>query len=488
MSVDALLPPTPHPTRPHLVAVPHPPRLTQPGPADPLALLDEGLTVPLATGGEVGYANFDYAASAPCAVAAFQAVQAALPGYASVHRGAGLPSQLTTRRYEEARATIASFLGCRPDDTLVFTRNTTDATNLLARALPAGTSVVVFETEHHATLLPWQHTDRPGGPTVRLPAPRTPDEAVRFLDTALHELRRTPTADPATGCDPAADSQPAPILVAVTGASNVTGEIWPVPELAVTAHRYGARILVDAAQLAPHRAVDIASLDVDYVVLSGHKLYAPFGAGVLAGRSDWLSAASPYLAGGGATALVGDATHDIHWSDGVARHEAGTPNVLGAVALAAVCDALAAADRDALADRERALTERLRNGLAAIDGVVELSLFEPGADTSHAPRIDRVGIAAFVVRGLESDVVAAALSAEYGIGVRDGMFCAHPLTRRLLRSAADLPRTAVRASIGLGTTEADVDRLVAAVAELAARGPRCRYEHVDGRPQAMTAG
>jgi selenocysteine lyase/cysteine desulfurase len=225
--------------------------------------------------------------------------------------------------------------------------------------------------------------------------------------------------------------------------------------------------------------VDVAALDVDYVALSGHKLYAPFGAGVLAGRGDWLAAAAPYLAGGGATALVGAATHDVTWSDGVGRHEAGTPNVLGAVALAAVCDALAAADRDALADRERALTDRLLTGLAAIDGVVQLSLFGPAAE--------RVGIAAFAVPGLESDVLAAALSAEYGIGVRDGLFCAHPLTRRLLRSAAGLPRTAVRASIGLGTTEAEVDRLVAAVRELAARGPRCRYEVVDGRPQAVAA-
>jgi selenocysteine lyase/cysteine desulfurase len=163
--------------------------------------------------------------------------------------------------------------------------------------------------------------------------------------------------------------------------------------------------------------------------------------------------------------------------------------VLGAVALAAVCDALSAADRDALADRERALTTRLRNGLTAIDGVVELSLFEASenrAGRSGVPGAERVGIAAFAVAGLDSDVLAAALSAEYGIGVRDGLFCAHPLTRRLLRSTAGLPRTAVRASIGLGTTEAEVDRLVGAVAELAARGPRCRYEQVDGRPQPVT--
>ena len=445
MSVDALAPAVSR--RPRLVPVPRRP--------DPLALADADLRVPLVTGGTVGYANFDYAASAPAARAAVEAVTDLLPRYASVHRGAGLPSQLCTRRYEQARRTVAEFLGCRDDDTVIFTRNTTDSTNLLAHVLPADTTVVVFDSEHHATLLPWH---RP----VRLPVPDSPAAAVRAAHAALRELRR-------------GEDTPRPILLAVTGASNVTGELWPVDELAAAAHRYGARIFVDAAQLAPHRPVDIAAADIDYVALSGHKLYAPFGTGVLAGRADWLGAAGPYLAGGGATALVGDATNDVRWSAGPARHEAGSPNVLGAVALAAVCAALREADREALVEYERRLTERLHAGLSAIDGVAVLDLFGPDAP--------RVGIAAFAVRGLDSDVLAAALSAEYGIGVRDGMFCAHPLTRRLLRDGGgDLPATAVRASIGLGTTTDQVDRLVDAVRRLAADGPQWTYERVDGRP------
>jgi len=445
LSVDALAPAVSR--RPRLVPVPRRP--------DPLALADADLRVPLVTGGTVGYANFDYAASAPAARAAVEAVTDLLPRYASVHRGAGLPSQLCTRRYEQARRTVAEFLGCRDDDTVIFTRNTTDSTNLLAHVLPADTTVVVFDSEHHATLLPWH---RP----VRLPVPDSPAAAVRAAHAALRELRR-------------GEDAPRPILLAVTGASNVTGELWPVDELAAAAHRYGARIFVDAAQLAPHRPVDIAAADIDYVALSGHKLYAPFGTGVLAGRADWLGAAGPYLAGGGATALVGDATNDVRWSAGPARHEAGSPNVLGAVALAAVCAALREADREALVEYERRLTERLHAGLSAIDGVAVLDLFGPDAP--------RVGIAAFAVRGLDSDVLAAALSAEYGIGVRDGMFCAHPLTRRLLRDGGgDLPATAVRASIGLGTTTDQVDRLVDAVRRLAADGPQWTYERVDGRP------
>jgi selenocysteine lyase/cysteine desulfurase len=297
--------------------------------------------------------------------------------------------------------------------------------------------VVVFAGEHHANLLPW--------PSVtRLPLPRTPAEAVAAVEAALSR-RGSGSA-----------------LVAVTGASNVTGELWPVTEIAAVAHELGARVLLDAAQLAVHHPVDIKGLGVDYIVLSGHKLYAPFGTGVLAGRSDWLDAASPYLLGGGATGHVGDAAGEVRWNHGPARHEAGTPNLLGVVALGAVCEALSAADRDTLARTEHSLVARLREGLATIPGVHQLSLFGP----DHP----RVGIVSFAVEGRDSSSVAADLSTGYGIGVRDGLFCAHPLTRHLLAQApARLPGTAVRASLGLGTSAADVDRLVRALAEIVRR-------------------
>ncbi|NUT37270.1 MAG: aminotransferase class V-fold PLP-dependent enzyme, partial [Hamadaea sp.] len=174
---------------------------------------------------------------------------------------------------------------------------------------------------------------------------------------------------------------------------------------------------------------------------------------------------APYLAGGGASARVGDASHDVRWATGPARHEAGTPNLLGAVALAAVCDALEAADRTALHEREQALLTRLRDGVASIDGVAELRIFDAAAE--------RVGIVSFAVEGRESAEVAAALGRR-DIGVRDGLFCAHPLARRLLGEAAQrsgwaaAPATALRASIGLGTTEAEVDAFVTALADIVA--------------------
>jgi len=422
-----------------------------------LEIVGSGTHVPLATGGEIEYANLDHAASAPALRVVAEAVDKAVQHYASVHRGAGFHSQLSTALYEGARQPVREFVGARDSDAVIFTRNTTDAFNLLAHCLPVGTTVVVFETEHHATLLPWEQYR-----VIRLPAPASPEAAVRAVADTCRDQRRN-----------------GPVLVVVTGASNVTGEIWPVARLAAAAHAHGARIALDAAQLAPHRPFSIADLWVDYVAISGHKVYAPYGAGALIGRPDWLAAATPYLIGGGATATVTD-TH-TEWKPLPDRHEAGTPNVPGVVALATACHALLTADREGLVDVERVLTARLIGGLQSIPGVTVHSLFDGATGV--------IGVATFTVHGVPSNIVAAALSAEHGIGVRDGAFCAQPLVRRLLGSAGcgsvDGTGHAVRASVGLGTTSEHVDRLVGAVREIADRGPALRYIDVDGRPQPL---
>jgi selenocysteine lyase/cysteine desulfurase len=403
-------------------------------------VLGSDLKVALADGRVVGYANLDYAATAPCLTTVATAVNELLPWYASVHRGAGAASRRCTREYEQARETVADFLGARPDDHVIFTRNTTDALNLLAKALPAGTTVIGWDGEHHANLLPWGHA-------IRLPVPSDSSEAAHQLAVALRAHGK------------------GEVLVTVTGASNVTGEVWPIAELAEVAHAHGARIAVDAAQLAPHRPVSLTQSGIDYLAMSGHKAYAPFGAGILAGRADWLDAAPPYLAGGGATAFVGDGP-DVRWHCGPARHEAGTPNLLGAVALATACLTLASADRPALELAEQDLLRRLRTGLTGIARIQELRTFGP----AH----DRVGIVTFVVAGREASDVSAFLAADYGIGVRDGQFCAHPLARRLLADASDragcpLGEFAVRASFGIGTTAEHIDRLLTGVAEFSAQ-------------------
>ncbi|MEU5214539.1 aminotransferase class V-fold PLP-dependent enzyme [Streptomyces sp. NPDC020742] len=441
----------------------------------PLPVLGRDVRVPLVTGGEVDYAALDYAASAPALQRVWDDVAAYAPYYGSVHRGAGYLSQLSTDLFENSRRTIGAFLGCRPDDQVVFTRSTTDSLNLLAAALPQHTRVFVFETEHHASLLPWEQ--RADLAVTYLDAPRTPQQAVDTLERAL------------AGREPYG-----PALVCVTGASNVTGELWPVKELAAAAHAHGARIVLDAAQLAPHHPVDIAELDVDWVAFSGHKLYAPFGTGVLAGRADWLQQAAPYLAGGGASRKVsrrvsgeGAGGVDVEWHTTAARHEAGSPNVIGAYAIASACQALTEAGFEGLVAREQELIARVRAGLAEVPEVTVLSLF--GDD---APR---VGVLSFVVEGWNSSHFAAALSAEYGIGVRDGLFCAHPLVRTLLGSEPQDPGecgapeaapgerslNAIRVSFGAGTPDEHIDRFVDAVRELVTNGARWNYRTEDGR-------
>ncbi|MGW8376538.1 aminotransferase class V-fold PLP-dependent enzyme [Streptomyces sp. ODS28] len=442
----------------------------------PLPVLGRDVSVPLVTGGEVSYAALDYAASAPALQRVWDDVAAYAPYYGSVHRGAGYLSQLSTELFEQSRRTVAEFTGCREGDEVIFTRATTDSLNLLASVLPQGTRVFVFETEHHASLLPWRGHD-----TTFLDAPRSPEQAVHTLEEALHQAPKGPK------------------LVCVTGASNVTGEIWPVRELAEAAHRHGARIVVDAAQLAPHHPVSLAESGADWIAFSGHKLYAPFGAGVLAGRADWLREAEPYLAGGGASRKVSRTAEggvEVEWHTTAARHEAGSPNVIGAYAVASACRALTAAGFDRLVERERELLEKLESGLAGVEQVRVLSLFGEGTD--------RVGVLSFVVDGWNSSHFAAALSAEYGIGVRDGLFCAHPLLRTLLGGEESDPGecgapeaapgekslNAIRVSFGAGTPDEHVERFVRAVRELVTDGARWTYRTEDGRcvPDRTGAG
>lgn len=403
-------------------------------------------TVPLVDGSQRVYANLDYAASAPALEAVAARVTEVLPLYASVHRGAGYLSQVSTALYESARQTVARFVDARPDDVAIITRNTTDSLNLLAGVVPDGGRVLVLDVEHHANLLPWvQSSERHGNRTTILPIQAT---VARTLDALRDELARQPYA-----------------LVTITGASNVTGEALPIDQVVALAHAEGARVAVDGAQLVPHRGFSLTATDADYVAFSGHKTYAPFGAGALVGRRDWLDTGTPYLAGGGA---VRDVRADrTVWQPAPARHEAGSPNVIGAIALAEACDQLAALPAGALAAHEEALRERLVAGLSGIDGV-EIARIWPD---SEAP----VGVLTFTVPDHDPGLVAAYLAAEHGIGVRDGRFCAHPLLAHLGASGG-----AIRASVGVGTTSEAVDRLVVALTQYLSTGPAVRYEVVDG--------
>jgi selenocysteine lyase/cysteine desulfurase len=423
----------------------------------PLApLVGDDLTVPCIDGRERRYCALDAAASTAALPAVAQRVQDFLPWYSSVHRGAGHKSRTATESYEAARAAALRFGGGHEArDVAIVCRNTTEAVNHLAYRLDLAPSDVVLTTvvEHHANLLPW----------ARVASRRYVecDADGTFTVDAVIEALELP---------------PRPRLLAMTGASNVTGWLPPLDAIIDAAHARDVPVFVDAAQLAPHRPIPRGA---DAVAWSGHKMYAPFGASALVGPRDWFVEGDPFLAGGGAVDLVD--LDEVVWTDPPEREEAGSPNVVGAVALHAAIDALETIGWDAIVAHEEAIGARLRDGLAAIDGVQLLG-----------PRAGTLAIGTFTVAGVHHALVAARLAAEFAIGVRHGCFCAHPYLLRLLdlpaeeieRYRADVLRHdrrdipgAVRASASIATSAADVDRLLEAVAALASgEPPAVEYE------------
>ena len=424
-----------------------------------VALIGDGLEVPCVDGALRPYLNLDAAASTSALPAVAQRVTGFLPWYSSVHRGAGHKSQLSTAAYEDAREAILRFAGREGRyDVAIICRNTTEAINHLAyrMSLEPGDVVVTPVVEHHANLLPWRRV-----------------ASLRFVECGGDG---TFSAD---AVREALDMQPRPRLLALTGASNITGWLPPLADIIRDSHERGIQVLVDAAQLAPHRPLPA---NADFVAFSGHKMYAPFGAGALIGPRTRFAEGDPFLAGGGAVDLVD--LDEVVWTAPPDREEAGSPNVIGAVALGAAIGELERIGWPAIEAHDRALSRMLHAGLRAIPGVRVLG---PG------PEHDLLPLAAFVVDGLSHTLVAARLSAEFAIGVRHGCFCAHPYLIRLLglghadlelfRAAArdhdrgSLPG-AVRASAGLSTSISDLDRFLTAVQAVVSTDPPVPY-HLD---------
>src|SRR5882762_9171489 len=437
------------------------------------------LPVPVAGGGTVTGINFDNAASTPPLKRVRDAVTGFAEVYSSVHRGTGYKSRLATEAYEQARELVAHFLGV--DDgsqVVIFVKGTTDALNRIAaeQARLDGRAVLVTEMEHHADLLPWRH--RSGHVMVGLS-----DDGHIDLDAIEHALK---AGGGKIG------------LVAVCGASNVTGFVSPIYEVAELAHRYGALVSIDAAQLAPHHRIDIRPASdpghLDFVSLSGHKMYAPYGAGVLVAPRDFFAGA-PEVMGGGAISIV--TWDDTVWADLPDREEAGSPNVIGAVALGVAIQTLLELGFDEMLEHETRLGSRLLRGLVAIPGVNVLG----GAGPPNEP--ERLGLASFVIDGVHHGLAAAALSHEWGIAVRHGCFCANPYVFHLLHMSKDdvvavegevaadrrtaLPG-AVRASLAPYNDQAEVDRFADAVTHVARGELKASYEQADDGTFAPTGG
>lgn len=346
----------------------------------------------------------------------------------NVHRGAHHLAEMGTYAYESARQTVAEFIGATTKEEIVFTRGTTESLNLVAAVLAdsgrlIGKQIVVSEMEHHSNIVPWQLVAKRSGAT--LAAVRVDDRGE--VDRAhLQELLEKPTA-----------------VVALTACSNVLGTIVPIKEIAAEVHAAGSLLVVDAAQSVTAEQVDVKSWDADFVAFSGHKVFAPFGIGVLWAKKRLLEELPPYQGGG---SMIHQVTFEnTTWADVPQKFEAGTPNVGGALGLGEAISWFRAQDSGLAIAHAKTLAEEARQELAAIHGL-----------TIYGSPAKRTSIVAFNLDGVHASDVATVLD-QQGIAVRAGHMCCQPLMTRLGTKAI------VRASFSIYNTAAEVESLVAGV-------------------------
>ena len=408
--------------------------------------------VPLLNGSTCQYIYLDNAASTPTFRGVQQKVDEFLGWYSSVHRGSGFKSLLSTEAYEQAREIVARFVGADPEThSVIFGKNTTEAINKLANRMALQPDDVVITTimEHHSNDLPWR-------PKAQVEYASARDDGSLDMDDLQQKLEHFKGRVK---------------LVTITGASNVSGFAPPIYDIAEMVHRHGARLLVDCAQLAPHRTVNMGTLgkarSLDFVSISAHKMYAPFGTGALIGPNSFFKKGAPDYQGGGTVDIV--TLNEVHWTAPPERDEAGSPNVVGAVALAASIRILTQIGMDTIAAHEKKLTRYTLNRFNKIKGLKIYGSQDP-------ERLDdRLGVISFGVEGMSHAKVAAILGFEGGIGVRNGCFCAHPYILRLLKVEEEKARIyqqeilsgdrthlpgLVRVSFGCYNTFKEIDALV----------------------------
>ncbi|HUV25952.1 MAG TPA: aminotransferase class V-fold PLP-dependent enzyme [Anaerolineales bacterium] len=417
------------------------------------------IEVPTLNGGFRRYINLDNAASTPPLNSVKKTVNEFMNYYSSVHRGTGYKSQLSTHAYEFSRDTVLNFLGADPQfHTCIFGKNTTEAINKLSRRYPFTDQrniVLASGMEHHSNDLPWRSAAKVVH--IRLSGEGKLDET--HFDEMLEKY----------------SNQVA--LVAITGASNVTGFINPYYRLAEKAHSVGAKIALDCAQLAPHRKIDMLPIEdpahIDYVTISAHKLYAPFGTGALVGLKETFEEGDPDVTGGGTVDIV--TLDDVVWTIPPERDEAGSPNTIGAVALAAAIHQLEKIGMEAVADHEAKLTAYTLERLNQIEGI---SIY---GDNNPDRAAERLGVIPFNLQDHSHFLVAAILGHEFGIGIRNGCFCAHPYVLHLLNITQEKSREVrqniisgdrsdmpgfLRASFGLYNSFNEVDTLIDGLSQI----------------------
>jgi cysteine desulfurase/selenocysteine lyase len=354
---------------------------------------------------------------------------------AAVHRGAHLLAEEATDAYEGAREVVARFIGGKSDE-VIFTKSATESLNLLAYSwgnapsnsrfhFGPGDVIVLSEAEHHANLIPWQELARRSGATLRwfgVDAEGRID--LSHIDSIIDANTK---------------------VVAITHQSNVTGAITPMSQLVAAARSHGALVVLDACQSAPHFAINVAELGVDFIAFSGHKMVGPTGVGILWGRGELLAEMPPFLFGGSMVTSV--TMESATYSSPPKRFEAGVPNMAQAVGLRAAIEYLDEIGMDAIHEHEVVLTRRAIEGLRSIKGVTLLGPAEVR---------DRGGVISFTVDGIHPHDVGQGLD-DLGIAVRTGHHCAWPLMKRMGVVAT------TRASLYLYNDTSDVDALLQGV-------------------------
>ena len=352
----------------------------------------------------------------------------------NVHRGAHTLAERSTAAYETARDKVAAFVNAPSSDAIVWVRGATEGINLVAAAwggshVKDGDEILVSQLEHHANIVPWQLLARDtGARLVVIPADDTGQLRLDEYDRLLSHRTR---------------------IVAVTAVSNAIGTVTPLRALIASAHRYGAHVLVDAAQAVPHLRVDVQDLDADFLVFSGHKMYGPMGIGVVYGKPELLADMPPWQGGGN---MIADVTFErTAYQAPPARFEAGTGSIADAVGLGAAVDWMERIGVENIARHEHVLIEYALEELARV----------PGLRFIGAPA-ERAGVISFALDGHRADDIGKALDG-YGIAVRAGHHCAQPILRRLGVESS------VRPSFAVHNDRDDVDELVSALCDITAR-------------------
>ncbi|MCL2378112.1 MAG: aminotransferase class V-fold PLP-dependent enzyme [Defluviitaleaceae bacterium] len=389
--------------------------------------------------------NLDSAATTPPFKKVMAEIDNQMKLYGSIGRGKGQKSAITTEFYMDARSAIKDFVNANHEKyTVFYAANTTDGINKLASALIRSKSDMVLSTrmEHHANDLPWRARAR----TVYADVDPNGRLKIDDIEMLLRQHRGKIK------------------YVTVTAASNVTGYINEVHHIARLAHRYGAKIIVDGAQIAAHREFEMMGCtpeeDIDFFVFSAHKMYAPYGGGAVVGLKEELDKHIPTFYGGGMVEAVFD--RRVCYAPAPDSYEAGSPNYPGLVSMVCAAKILKEHSFEEIIRHEQVLLKRAIEGLRQIPGV---HLY---GDNDYTE--DRVGIIVFNMCGIPSEDMADYLAGKHGIAVRHGAFCSHPYVRRLTKEAEHKgcapPKGMVRASFGIYNTVADIDALIEAVGEL----------------------